>query len=269
MRCLAYITAKHNFIPPSRFGGIPGKSAQDALLTVMNDVETAWHHNKVVTMLTYDITGFFDTIPHVYLIQTMHAFHIPLPLVQWTHLFLQNRKATISLDGKQDHLSPINTGVPQGSCASPILVAYFTTTLNEAIHMTTKSRLASNEQISCNLLENHSALFPHTLYVDDGSISMAAHTREETTQIMKTAFETAHEWLRKRGLKTDQVKCKLIHFTKSNRGRHVGPGPSITIPMNTENETRTLIPAKSIKYLGMWIDSRLLPSCLENFPMFN
>src|SRR5258705_3965843 len=97
----------------------------------------------------------------------------------------------------------------------------------------------------------------HTLYVDDGSISVAAHTREEATQIVKTAFKTAHEWLRKRGLKTDQVKCELIHFTKSNRGRHTGPGPSITIPTNTENETRTLIPAKSIKYLGMWIDSHL------------
>src|SRR5260221_6050312 len=30
-RCLAYIAAKYNLIPPTHFGGIPGKSAQDAL----------------------------------------------------------------------------------------------------------------------------------------------------------------------------------------------------------------------------------------------
>ncbi len=47
-----------------------------------------------------------------------------------------------------------------------------------------------------------------------------AHTREEATQIVRAAFETAHSRLKERGLKMDQVKCELIHFTKSNRGRH-------------------------------------------------
>ena len=111
-----YITAKYKLIPPTHFGEVPGKSAQDALLIMMNDVETAWHHNKVVSMLTYDITRFFDTIPHLYLIQTMCTLHVSLPLVQWTYSFLQNRKATIRLDEKQDPLSPINTGVP---CHAP------------------------------------------------------------------------------------------------------------------------------------------------------
>ncbi len=128
--------------------------------------------------------------------------------------------------------------------------------LNEAI-IGTQSKLTVHKNISDDLCTNHSALFPHTLYVDDGSISTAAHTREEATQIVKATFKTAHAWLCKRGLKTDQVKCELIHFTKSNRGRHTGPGPSITIPTNMEGETRSLTLAKTIKYLGMWIDSQL------------
>src|SRR5258708_4577578 len=224
---------------------------------MMNDVETAWHHNKVVTMLTYDITGFFDTIPHTYLIKTLHTLHIPLPIVQWTYSFLQNRKATVSLDTKHDHRASINTGVAQGPCDSPILAAYFTAPLSEAISMETEARLTNNETTHANLQANRSALHPHTLYVDDGSISAAAHTREEATQIMRAAFEVAHEWLQMRGLKTDQVKCELIHFTKSNRGWHSGPGPAITIPTNTEGKTRTLAPTKCIKCLGMWIDSQL------------
>src|SRR5258708_11188608 len=98
----------------------------------MNDVETAWHHKKVATMLTYDITRFFDTIPHSYLIQTLCKLHVPLTLVQWIYSFLQNRKASISLDGKMDHQAPVNTGVPQRSCALPILATYFTAPLGEA-----------------------------------------------------------------------------------------------------------------------------------------
>ncbi len=71
MRHLVYIAAKYHLVPPTHFGGVPGKLSQDTLLTVMNDVEMAWHHNKVVMMLTYDITRFFNTIPHAHLIQTM------------------------------------------------------------------------------------------------------------------------------------------------------------------------------------------------------
>src|SRR5258708_16535782 len=162
----------------------------------------------------------------------------------------------ICLDGKQDHLAPINTGIPQGSCVSPILAAYFTAPLSEAITTGAETRLANSEGIRDNIQANKSTLHPHTLYIDNRSISASAHTREEATQIVKATFETAHEWLQKRGLKIDQVKCKLIHFTKSNRGHHSGPGPSITIPTNREGETRTLNPVKCIKYLGMWIDSR-------------
>ena len=53
-QCLGYISAKYRLVPPTHYGGVPGRSAQDTL-TMMNDIETAWHHNKVVTMLTYDI----------------------------------------------------------------------------------------------------------------------------------------------------------------------------------------------------------------------
>ena len=82
-----------------------------------------------------------------------------------------------------------------------------------------------------------------------------AYSREEATLIVQAAFESVHKWLKDRGLKMDQVKCELIHFTKSNRGCHEGPGPLITIPMNVEGEMRTLTPSKIIKYLRMWIDS--------------
>ena len=103
-------------------------------------------------------------------------------------------------------------------CVSPILAAYFTAPLSKAISVTTEARLTDHKTIQANMHANCSALHPHTLYVDDRSISASAHTREEATKIVKTAFEVAHKWLQTRGLKMDQIKCELIHFTKSNRG---------------------------------------------------
>jgi len=40
-------------------------------------------------MLMFDITGFFDTIPHAYLINTLQKFHIPIPVVKWVQSFLK------------------------------------------------------------------------------------------------------------------------------------------------------------------------------------
>ena len=76
--------------------------------------------------------------------------------------------------------------------------------------------------------------------------------------MVEIAFQEAHKWLTTRGLKVvDQVKNKLIHFTKSTRGRHARDGPSVTIPTNTPGETKTIKPAKLIQYLGVWLDSQL------------
>ena len=89
---LGYIAAKHNLLPQSQYSRIPGRSAEDALLCTVHDIETAWNHKHKASLLTFDITGFFDRIPHAHLIDTLQKYHIPLPIVQWVHSFLQERK---------------------------------------------------------------------------------------------------------------------------------------------------------------------------------
>src|SRR5260370_34763317 len=74
---------------------------------------------------------------------------------------------------------------------------------------------------------------------------------------VEIAFRQTHKKITTRGLKLDQVKNKLIHFTRSTRGRHAGDGPSIIIPTNIPGELKTVKPAKSICYLGVWLNSQL------------
>jgi hypothetical protein len=38
---LSYYAVKHNLIPPTHFGGVKGKSTEDALLASMHDIEAA------------------------------------------------------------------------------------------------------------------------------------------------------------------------------------------------------------------------------------
>ncbi len=96
---LSYYTAKYKLFPSTQYSGISGQSAQDAVMTVTHDIEAAWNHNHAVSMLTFDITGFFDTIPHSHLLDTLQRFHIPIPIVKWMKSFLLGHKAAICLDG--------------------------------------------------------------------------------------------------------------------------------------------------------------------------
>ena len=96
-----------------------------------------------------------------------------------------------------------------------------------------------------------------TLYVDDSSIATLARDRSTATRMVEIAFRQAHSWLTSRGLMLNQVKNELIHFTQSTRGRHAGDRPTVIIPTNTPGELKTVVPAKSICYLGIWLDSQL------------
>src|SRR5258708_9973428 len=212
---IAYIAAKHNLFPPSQFRGIPGRSAKDALLCTVHDIEMASNRKCKVSILTFDITGFFNMLPHSHLLDTLRSHHIPLPITTWVHSFLQDQQATLCLDGKRDELHPIKTGVPQGSCISPILAAYFTSLMIGEVHCVASTHIEGSAELSPLVRGNKPTLSPTTLYVDDRTILASGPTLEVTAQMIMIAFEETHKWLTHRGLKTNQVKNELMHYTKT------------------------------------------------------
>ncbi|KAF8315541.1 uncharacterized protein EI90DRAFT_2946268, partial [Cantharellus anzutake] len=131
----------------------------------------------------------------------------------------------------------------------------------KAITEETAKKLDSDPELSPQYKKGLIKLTPLTLYIDDGSLAASAPSRAEATKVVQMAFTAAHSWLKKRGLKTDQVKSDLMHFTKSRIGRNAGPGPAITIPANEEGTTRTVVsninPSNLMRYLGIWFDPQL------------
>ena len=98
---LAYYAAKFNLFPSNQFGSIVGHSAQDAVLSIVHNVEAAWNHNRTTTLLTFNITSYFEFIPHSYLIDMLRRFCIPLQIAKWVHSFIKDREASICLDRKK------------------------------------------------------------------------------------------------------------------------------------------------------------------------
>ena len=183
-------------------------------------------------MLMFNITGFFDTIPHSYLLDTLHKFHIPVPMVKWIWLFLLGCRVAICLDRKWDELKDVNvkTGVPQGLCTSPILAAYFTAPLGEAIRQGFTTAMETDPELSHTFNPAHNSLAPLTLYVDGRSIAASANNPQTATKMVEIAFQKAHDWLTTRGLKLDQVKKQTytlhkIHKRKTCRRQPISHHP--------------------------------------------
>ncbi len=103
----------------------------------------------------------------------------------------------------------IETGVPKGSCVSLILAAYFTSPMIGEVHHRTSTCIGKTPELSTLTTEGSITLSPTTLYVDDSAILASGPTLESM------AFKEMHSWLAQRGLKMDQVKNELMHFTKS------------------------------------------------------
>ena len=83
---------------------------------------------------------------------------------------------------------------------------------------------------------------------------LLVHPLDTTAQIVTMAFKETHEWLSQRGMKTDQVKNELTHFTKT---KNRNTNPSVHIPGFNPRELKEVTPAKCMRYLGLFFNPQL------------
>ena len=130
MRLLYYAT-KHRLIHPNQFGAMPGKSTTDAAMCLTHDIHAANNHNLFTSLLTFDITGYFDNVNHNRLLTILRDKGVPLPICKWVHSFMNRRETRIRIDRSTDRARAVRTGCPQGSPVSVVLANYYSAPLLE------------------------------------------------------------------------------------------------------------------------------------------
>lgn len=230
-----------------QFGGIPGRSTADAILTFVHDIETAWRHGKVVTALTFDIKGAFDHVSHAGLIKTLLDMHFPLEMVRWTASFISDQQMALCLDGRLDNMRPVKTGIPQGSPASPILFALFTTPL----YRTIQTHFAQNMvNLPCD------ATLPVSIaYVDDGMVYIASDTLNSNVSILSEAWDQIESWGSRTGVKFDPDKKELMHYYRGRRDWI--PLPLTLRTQDANHPIHVLHPQEQVRWLGVHFDREL------------
>lgn len=237
-RRISFMVGREDLVPPTQFGGRPSSSTNDVLLTHIEDIQAARNDGKVTSILTFDISGFFDNVNHAQLLRELRRKGIPLPLVKWVSSFLSDRKAAVCLDGRRGEMKPVKNGIPQGSPVSLILSIVYG---SEILELMEARRSRRKEDMTL------------LMYIDDGTLRAASKSLDANVVTLRRDFIFVNEWLTKVGLSTEPEKTGLMHHSwKQDRGH----SPAIKLPMPDGTET-VIRAGETIRILGLYIDRKL------------
>jgi hypothetical protein len=123
--------------------------------------------------LCIDVKGAFDNVYNPRLLHTMRKMKLHPSLIRWEDSFLSERLASLPFDKDTEPMTPIRTGIPQGSPASPIIFLLYLTPLFTLLRQT-------HQNITC------------PSYIDDICLmtegTSAADNARELEDVVDTCF---------------------------------------------------------------------------------
>ena len=122
---ISYITEVHELLPGHHYGGRPGRSAEDAMMVLKENIHAAWKESKIYSVVFMDVAGAFNNVHHERLIHNMRMRRIPETVTTWIKSVLCGRHTCLQFNGVRSETISTPAGVPQGSLLSPLLYMYY------------------------------------------------------------------------------------------------------------------------------------------------
>jgi hypothetical protein len=195
----------HELISTTQFGGRTHSLCLDTGLTLIHDVQTAHANGLKVSILLFDVRGFFDNVNHARLIALVENMGFHPTLARWTVSFLANRKVHLHFNNITSDQQEQPVGVPQGSPLSPVLSIAYTSPL------LTKMGRWNNSSLG--------------MYIDDGILFVCAEEWTDVERLLRARYTVCDEWLQCSGLAIEPDKTELLFFQKPFE-RNPMPSPS-------------------------------------------
>ena len=179
---------KYSLLLGNYFGGLKRKSTIDTLLTLQEKVYQAWRDKKVLLLITFNVKGALNGVAPDVLINRLWECWIPEQLVCWIEDFMQNRKASVIVNGVTMLVSSLpHARLPQGSLLSPMLYLFLNSNLIRSVMNKNKGSIAfiddytawvTSTSIGANSARLQAEIVP---YLENWALSSGA-----TFQVKKT-----------------------------------------------------------------------------------
>lgn len=212
-----------------QFGFRSGKSIQDAIFVLTNEIFNARNRGKHTATAFLDLSKAFNCVDHCILIKKLEHYGIKGTCLNWFKSYLMNRTQYTSIGNHKSQNAYVNNGVPQGSVLGPILY------------------LINVNDIGFNNIKSKVIMFA------DDSVILSSHIDpvQAATQLNEGLIQVT-SYFRKLNLMLNVNKTKIMNFSKYWRGRANILFPEVVM------EGKVVEEVDNFKYLGVILDKRLL-----------
>jgi Reverse transcriptase (RNA-dependent DNA polymerase)/Endonuclease-reverse transcriptase len=213
---------RHDLITAHQHGFRKGRSTETQLLECVNDWTLALDQGFCVDIVYIDFAKAFDSVSHNKLLCKILGYGISGKLNAWISAFLQNRSQYVAIEDECSSVSPVLSGVPQGSVLGPVLFEVYINDLPDCLpkEITTK------------------------LFADDVKLYKVIRNLSDQA-LLQGALDSLANWSLIWQLPVSASKCDLIQL---------GHKPLVSsYTLNGVN----IQPSKCVRDLGVLIDSSL------------
>ena len=209
-----------------QFGFRKNNSTIYSLIEITEKIKESVDSGKYGCGIFIDLRKAFDTVNHDILLRKLDHYGIRDVSLNWFGSYLNNRSQYVYLNGHSSERKQITCGVPQGSVLGPLLFLIY-----------------------INDLPNISKILDFYLFADDTNIYYEDVSLHRLEKIVNRELRNLYLWLSVNRLSLNIGKTNFVIFHPFNKPLKY----NVTIKIHN----KALCEKKSIKYLGVQIDSTL------------
>lgn len=222
---------KYKLISDKQYGFQEGKSTQDAIINLTQEIYQGLDEGKPSLCVFIDLAKAFDTVNHEQLLETLHNMGIRGKAYEIFRNYLANRPQYVRIGNRLSEVQMVGCGVPQGTVLGPVL---FTIYVNELLELQTKGKIIA--------------------YADDTAIYYKSNNWNNLKQMVEEDIAQLKCWFDKKLLTVNYNKTKYIPFTCYKNNLPLFKTLNIKKAQHQDIEIEQQL---SIKYLGIYIDCHL------------
>ena len=227
----------HSLLPSYQSAYRRNYGVETTMLKMYGDLLSAADKKMVSLVVMIDLSAAFDTVDIPILLSIMNSrFNIKGTPLKWFESYLTERTMNVVINNKQSDTKTLQYGVPQGSCAGPVVFTLYIAALNTII---------SSSFPNINLYG----------YADDHKLALVHFAGNTDSELqaklnMERCLENVIIWMAEHKLKMNNSKTEIILY-----GTKQQVSKSNITELNVGTEVVKCV--KSVRDLGVFMDSTL------------